>query len=78
MVADAWQSFVLETTPAESAGSLKERALAQAHIAGSRAALYQMKVGGVLVRDESKPLAGLGVRHGTSMVVLSSRRRAVR
>ena len=77
-VADAWRSFALEATAGESAASLKTRALAEAHIDASRAALYQVKVGGALVQDESRALAGLGVTGGTSLVVLSSRRRAVR
>jgi hypothetical protein len=37
-----------------------------------------MKVGGALVRDESRPIGGLGVKDGTPLVVLSSRRRAAR
>ena len=77
-VADAWRTFVLEAAAGETAGSLKLRALAQAHIARSTAALYEMKVGGALIRDESKPLAGLGVGNGAALVVLSGRRRAVR
>jgi len=77
-VADAWQVFTLEVTPAENAASLKARALASAQIDPSGAAGYEVKVGGALVRDESKPLAGLGVKNGTSVVVLSRRRRPVR
>jgi len=77
-VADAWQVFTLDVTPAESAASLKARALAAAHIEPSRAARYEVKVGGALVRDEAKPLAGLGLRNDASVVVLSSRRRPVR
>jgi hypothetical protein len=37
-----------------------------------------MKVGGALVRDESKPLGSLGVQSGASLVVLARRRRPVR
>jgi hypothetical protein len=77
-VADAWETFVLEAAVGESAASLKLKALASAHIDGARAPGYEMKVGGALVRDESRPLAGLGVRTGASLVVLSSRRRPVR
>ena len=77
-VADAWQTFALEAGLGESAASLKLRALASARIDASRAALYEMKLGGALVRDESRPLAGLGVRTGASLVVLSRRRRPVR
>jgi hypothetical protein len=77
-VADVWRSFALEATAGESAGSLKARALASAHIPAARAPLYEMKVGGALVRDESQPLGGLGVRNGASLVVLASRRRPVR
>ena len=77
-VADAWQVFTLDVTPAENAASLKARALASARIDPSEAARYEVKVGGALVRDESRPLAGLGLRNGASVVVLASRRRPVR
>jgi hypothetical protein len=77
-VADAWQTFALEAALGESAGSLKLKALASAHIDGARASGYEMKLGGALVRDESRPLAGLGVRTGAAVVVLSRRRRPVR
>jgi hypothetical protein len=77
-VADAWETFALEAAVGESAAALKERALASARIDVARAPLYEMKVGGALVRDESKPLVGLGVRNGASLVVLSRRRRPVR
>ena len=77
-VADAWRTVALEAAAGESAASLKARALASAQIDASRSPLYAMKVGGALVRDESKPLAGLGVRSGTSLVVISGRRRPVR
>ena len=77
-VADAWQVFTLDVAPAENGASLKARALAAAHIDASRAARYELKVGGALVRDEAKPLAGLGVRNGAPVVVLASRRRPVR
>jgi TPP-dependent indolepyruvate ferredoxin oxidoreductase alpha subunit len=77
-VADAWETFALEAAVGESAASLKLRALVSARIDGARAAGYEMKVGGALVRDESKPLAVLGVRTGAALVVLSRRRRPVR
>ncbi len=77
-VADAWQVFTLDVTPAESAASLKARALEAAHIATARGQRYEMKVGGALVRDEAKLLASLGVKEGAPVVVLSSRRRPVR
>ncbi len=77
-VADAWKFYTLEVTPAESAASLKVRALEAAGIDPARARRYEMKVGGALVRDEAKLLAGLGVTDGSSVVVLSSRRRPVR
>ena len=77
-VADAWKTVSLDATAAESATSLKTRALASAQIDASRASRYALKVGGALVRDESRPLAGLGVRNGTSLVVITGRRRPVR
>ncbi len=77
-VADTWRVYTLEVTPAESAASLKARALEAARIAPARAGGYELKVGGALVRDEAKLLAGLGVKDGSAVVVLSSRRRPVR
>jgi hypothetical protein len=77
-VADAWKTVSLGAAAGESAASLKTRALASAQIDASRAPGYVLKVGGALVRDESKPLAGLGVRNGTSLVVITGRRRPVR
>ena len=76
-VADAWKTVALEAAQAESAGSLKVRALALAHIAAAAAGAYQLKVGGALVRDESKPLAAL-VKSGAAVVVVPLRRRPVR
>ena len=77
-VADAWKTFAFEATVGESAASLKAKALISAHIDPVHAARYEMKVGGALGRDESRPLGGLGVKDGASLVVLSSRRRPVR
>jgi hypothetical protein len=77
-VADAWKTFAFETTVGESAAALKARALAAARIDAGRAPLYDLKAGGALVRDESRPLAALGVRNGASLVVLPRRRRPVR
>lgn len=77
-VADAWKTVSLDATAAESAASLKTRALTSAQIDASRASSYVLKVGGALVRDESRPLAGLGVKNGTSLVVITGRRRPVR
>lgn len=77
-VADAWKTVTLEAAAGESAAALKLKALASVQIDGARAPGYELKVGGALVRDESKPLAALGVRSGASLVVLSRRRRPVR
>lgn len=77
-VADAWTTFAVAVGAGESAAALKQKALRSAHIDGARAAGYEVKFGGALVRDESKPLAELGVRDGASLVVLSRRRRPVR
>jgi len=77
-VSDAWRTFAFQATVAESAASLKAKALASAHVDPAHAARYEMKIGGALVRDESRPIGGLGIKDGTPLVVLPSRRRPVR
>jgi hypothetical protein len=58
--------------------AVKARALAGAHIGAAGAPVYEVKFGGALVRDETRTLGELGVRSGSSLVVLSRRRRPVR
>jgi hypothetical protein len=73
-VADGWTTLALELAAGETAAALKRRALAAARIEGDAGA-YEVKVGGALVRDETKPLTELGVGPGTPLIVLSRRRR---
>ncbi len=77
-VADTWQPVRLDAAPDQTVASLKARALAQANISASRAASYEVKFGGALVRDESRTLGALGAKDGSPFIVLSKRRRAVR
>ncbi len=77
-VADNWQTYPMSVAAGESAAALKQKALVAAGIDAARAAHYEVKVGGALVRDESKPLGEIGVKEGVPLVVLSRQRRPVR
>jgi hypothetical protein len=77
-VADTWEVCPLAVRANESLGAVKRRALEAAGIASARAAAYTVKLGGALVRDEGRSLAELAVPDGAALVVLSTRRRAVR
>ena len=77
-VADAWEVFTLEAGPGETIGAVKRRGLEAAHIDPARAGLYEVKVGGALVADETRTLANLGVPDNAPLVILFRRRRPVR
>jgi hypothetical protein len=77
-LADTWETHTIVAGASESVGAVKRIALATAHIDPARASRYDVKFGGALVRDESTSLAALGAQAGTSLVVLSRRRRPVR
>lgn len=77
-VADTWQTVPVAAGAGDSAAAVKGKALAAAHIDPARAACYEVKIGGALVKDESQTLASLGVKDGAPLVVLSRRRRPVR
>jgi len=75
---DTWRPLQLSAAPDETVAQLKVRALAAETIAAERAGEFEVKVGGVLVRDESLTLVAAGIRDGGALVVLARRRRAVR
>ncbi len=77
-VADDWKTYGFEAALGETAVALKQRALAAARIDPARAGDYQLKIGGALVKDESKPVGALGLADGAALVVLARRRRPVR
>ncbi len=77
-VGDTWQQLQLEAEPDETVANLKVRALEASHIPIDRAAAYEVKFGGAMVRDESVSLGALGVSDGSALVVLARRRRPVR
>ncbi len=68
----------LAASPEETVGALKVRALAAARVDAGRAGGYEVKAGGVELRDESRTLAEAGLRRGSAIIVQSRRRRAVR
>ena len=69
---------LLEVAVALLGATISAQALAAAAIAPARRAQYEVKLGGVPLRDESQTLADSGVRAGAPLVVLSKRRRPVR
>lgn len=77
-VGDTWTPAVLEASADETIAAVKARALAAAEIPADRASVYEVKVGGALVRDERRTLEETGVRNGAGLVVLARRRRPVR
>jgi len=77
-VLDTWQPLHLVVPADESVAALKARALAACAIDHDRASLYEVKVGGAAVQDESRTLASLGVVDNAALIVLARRRRAVR
>jgi len=77
-VADTWVPLAMEAPPFETVAQLKARALASARIDASRAAEYEVKLGGAHIADESRTLEAAGVRQGAALIVLASRRRPVR
>ncbi len=77
-VADTWQVCPMEVRKNDSVGDVKRRALQAAHIDPARAGAYEVKYGGALVRDEARTLADERVPDDAALVVLASRRRAVR
>jgi hypothetical protein len=76
-VGDTWMPLVLAVAPSDTVAAVKTRALAEGGIRRGPAE-YEVKVGGVLVRDESQTLAAAGIKHGAPVVILSRRRRPVR
>lgn len=78
MVAEAWDSVVLDAPPGVTLAEVKGRALAQATGRSPDPAEYQIKYRGGLVLDEGVTVAGLGVPDGAPLIVLPRRRRPVR
>jgi hypothetical protein len=70
--------LVLRVSPDDTVAAVKARALEAQGIAATRHARYEVKLGGALLRDESRTLAACGARAGAPLVVLSRRRRPVR
>lgn len=76
-VGDTWMPLVLAVAPSDTVAAVKARALTEGGVRNGPAG-YEVKVGGVAVRDESQTLAGAGIRHGAPVVILARRRRPVR
>ena len=76
--ADTWTTSALNAKADESIASVKTRLLAGSSINAARNAGYEVKHGGVPVRDESRSLSSLGIKNGAALIILPRRRRAVR
>jgi len=77
-LADTWRPLHLTVAPEETVAQVKARTLAAESVDVARAAEYEVKYGGAVVRDESQTLAAARVPDGAALVVLARRRRAVR
>lgn len=77
-VGDTWMPRTLAVSPSDTVAAVKARALDAEHIGSAAHEGYEVKVGGALVRDESRTLAACGIRQGTPVVILARRRRTVR
>ena len=75
---DSWTTHTVTARSDESIASVKARLLAMGRVAADRAPGYEVKHGGVPVRDESRSLSALGIKTGAAMIVQSKRRRPVR
>ena len=77
-VADTWQVGPLSLAADATVADLKRRALAAAGLGGRRPEEFGLKAGGALVGDEGTRLEAAGLVDGSGVVVLRTRRRAVR
>jgi hypothetical protein len=77
-VGDTWTPLPVEAGAGETVAALKARVLAGARMNPAAAPRYEVKLGGVLVRDESQTLTAAGLRDGSPVIVLARRRRPVR
>ncbi len=77
-VGDTWMPRTLTVAPSDTVAGVKARALDAEHIGVAAHQAYEVKVGGAVVRDESRTLAACGIRQGAPVVILAKRRRPVR
>jgi hypothetical protein len=77
-LADTWATSTMDARADESVRSLKQRVLDASRIPAERGDGYEVKHGGVPVKDESRSLSALGIKTGAALIVLSKRRRPVR
>ena len=75
---DNWMVRSLASRADESVSAIKARLLQSFSVAADKAADYEVKHGGVPVRDESRSLSALGIKNGAALIVLARRRRPVR
>jgi len=75
---DSWATHEIAARADESIASVKARVLALGRTAQATADGYEVKHGGVPVRDESRSLLALGIKTGAAMIVQAKRRRPVR
>lgn len=75
---DTWRPLQFTASAEDTIAQVKARTLAAESVPPERAAEYEVKFGGALVRDESQSLAAARIPDGAALVVLARRRRAVR
>lgn len=74
---DTWDELEFDVPPTETVAAIKAKALGSYRLR-SPAAEYEVKLGGALVRDESRSIADAGAKDGSTFIVLPRRRRPVR
>lgn len=77
-VGDTWMPRTMAVAPTDTVAEVKAKALAAERIAPAEHHRYEVKVGGAVVRDESRTLAASGIRSGAPVVILARFRRPVR
>lgn len=77
MVHEMWDEIAIPYDAELTVRDVKERALRQARVDDEPAA-FEVKHRGARLLDESAPLAAAGVTAGAALIVLRTRRRAVR
>lgn len=75
---EVWDVVRIVTPPDEPALSIKERALAGLFPSAEYHADFVLKLRGWEVLDEATPLSELGVRNGTTLLLMHRRKRPVR
>lgn len=77
-LAEVWDAVQMEVSPDDPVQLAKVHALEQLGQARRAHEGYVVKLGGIEILDESMSLRDAGVRNGSTLLVMSRRRRPVR